>query len=176
MAWWSDSDKRLELKQKFNFKLFIDAFVFNAKSADRPKVSIEKKEYQLINHKYKYPGIVTWDSVNVTIVDFLNSESLDSKSIWELLKQSGYQVPDGSDGEVTGYELLTTPAKNLFASGTFKAQPVRIVTIDHNGDDVETWELYNPILTKVDWGNHEYGMDEAVEITLTIDYDYAKLV
>lgn len=178
MTWWNNtSDSGLQLKQKYNFKLFMDNFVYTAKSADRPKASIEVKSYQLINHNYKYPGIVTWDPINVTIVDFENigEGTFDTKTIWEALKASGYNVPDGSNGSIVEYPYLTTPAKNLFKSGTFKGQEVKIQTIDNDGKEIETWELYNPIISKIDWGSHEYGSDEGIEITLTIEYDYAKL-
>lgn len=178
MTWWSNaSDSGLQLKQRYNFKLYLESFVYTAKSADRPKASVEVKSYQLINHNYKYPGIVTWDPINVTIVDFENIEggTLNTKSIWEALGKSGYSPPDGTSGNLREYPYLTTPAKNLFGSETFKGQPVKIETIDNDGKAIETWELYNPIISKIDWGSHEYGSDEGIEISLTIEYDYAKL-
>ena len=37
----------------------------------------------------------------------------------------------------------------------------------------ERWRLYNPIVTKLNWGSLDYGADDAVEYSMSIKYDYA---
>jgi len=41
-------------------------------------------------------------------------------------------------------------------------------------DTVETWELINPIITNITWGDLDYGSDDLVECTLDIKYDWAE--
>ena len=42
-------------------------------------------------------------------------------------------------------------------------------------DSTETWELKNPIITRISWGELDYGDDGLVEYVLDIKYDYAIL-
>jgi len=39
----------------------------------------------------------------------------------------------------------------------------------------EQWELFNPIITEINWGSLAYGDEGLVEYSMTIDYDYAKM-
>lgn len=38
------------------------------------------------------------------------------------------------------------------------------------------WELYNPWITKIDWGDFDYASDEFIEISLTLKYQNAKYI
>ena len=38
----------------------------------------------------------------------------------------------------------------------------------------DVWTLYNPIITKIQWGDLDYGDDAMVECTLEIAYDWAE--
>ena len=197
MSWWGSDlggdGGSLELKQKFNFVLkFNSKTIITVKTADLPKANVETQEFKLINHYYKYPGVVKWDSISVTLVDTYvdggkpesQDEMIDAtRAAWELLKKSGYRPPridSDAIGTNPGYGDLTTPVKDFFRGRVFGGGDgadgkVELVKITHEGKDLETWELYNPIITKIDWGSVEYGAIEPVEVTLTIDYDYAVL-
>jgi hypothetical protein len=196
VSWWGTdlggAGKSLELKQKFNFKLkFNSKTIITVKTADLPKANVETQEFKLINHYYKYPGVVKWDAISVTVVDtfvpddksgFQDSMVDATRAAWELLKKSGYRPPkeDEAVGTNSGFADLTTPVKDFFRGRVFGGADgadgkVELVKIDHKGNDLDTWELYNPIITKIDWGSVEYGAIEPVEVTLTIDYDYAIL-
>ena len=39
---------------------------------------------------------------------------------------------------------------------------------------IERWELINPIITNISWGNLDYSSDDLVECTLDIKYDWAE--
>ena len=39
---------------------------------------------------------------------------------------------------------------------------------------IEQWELINPIITNISWGDLDYGSDDLVECTLDIKYDWAE--
>lgn len=43
-----------------------------------------------------------------------------------------------------------------------------------NARVIEQWELVNPIITNISWGDLDYGSDELVECTLSIMYDWAE--
>lgn len=40
---------------------------------------------------------------------------------------------------------------------------------------IEEWEIINPIITNISWGDLDYGSDELVECTIDIKYDWAEL-
>ena len=73
MTFWANS--KLEPKRKFRFRFStpssaqIEGFWWFAKSIDKPTYSVNGGEYQLINHKFKYPGIATWEDISITVVD-----------------------------------------------------------------------------------------------------------
>jgi hypothetical protein len=39
---------------------------------------------------------------------------------------------------------------------------------------IEEWEIINPIITNISWGDLDYGSDDLVECTLDIKYDWAE--
>ena len=39
---------------------------------------------------------------------------------------------------------------------------------------IEQWELINPIITNISWGDLDYSSDDFVEYTLDIKYDWAE--
>jgi hypothetical protein len=43
------------------------------------------------------------------------------------------------------------------------------------GDKVEEWTLVGAFINNADWGNMDWANDAAVEISLTLSYDYAIL-
>jgi hypothetical protein len=48
-----------------------------------------------------------------------------------------------------------------------------IIQINQNGDFVESWDLYNCFISSVNYGTLTYGGEEIVEISLTVQYDWA---
>ena len=44
-----------------------------------------------------------------------------------------------------------------------------------NATVIEEWEIINPIITNISWGDLDYGSDDLVECTLDIKYDWAEL-
>ena len=69
MAFWTSPD--LEPLRKFRFKIQMaeDTVMWWAKSVTQPSPDISISEYQLVNHKIKYPGVVTWNDIDITFVD-----------------------------------------------------------------------------------------------------------
>ena len=43
-----------------------------------------------------------------------------------------------------------------------------------NATVIEEWEIINPIITNISWGDLDYGSDDLVECTLDIKYDWAE--
>ena len=56
------------------------------KSCTLPSYEIGMSEYQLVNKKFKYPGMLVWNDVTITMVDAHNSMEL----LHRMLTLSGY--------------------------------------------------------------------------------------
>ena len=181
MAWWTNPN--IQLKQKNRFVMSIGEFLIpTVVSVDKPKIQVESKEYTMINHVYRYPGIAKWQPITVTFVDGsgqslvknekdkqaarIDVDNLDAaQMLYKILESSGYK----SKSSVSGVTSKSSMINNSFS------KTVRIEQIEPDGTTVsEGWRLHNPIFTDISWGNVSYSDDSAVEYSLTIAYDWAE--
>ena len=99
MAFWSSNT--LEPLRKFRFQIqFGNDVMWWAKSVTQPSPDVSMSEYQLINHRIKYPGIVTWNAIDITMVE-PNKDSKVGFGLFHKLKGSGdYTNPtnEATDG------------------------------------------------------------------------------
>tara|TARA_R110001592_G_C12602976_1_gene695991 strand:+ start:104 stop:517 length:414 start_codon:yes stop_codon:yes gene_type:complete len=133
-----------------------------AKSVTQPSPDVSMSEYQLINHKIKYPGIVTWNDIDITMVE-PNKDSKVGFKLFNELKGSGYYT-DPTNGATDGLK------KNVFSG-----EDILITKIDADGELVETWKLINPFIKAIKYGDLDYSSDDLLEIIITVAYDSATL-
>jgi hypothetical protein len=163
MAFWTDSG--LQPTRKYKFLLSSDgpgSSMGNwwwAKTVSKPSYEINQNSYQLGNHKFKYPGVLTWNDVEVTIADVGSK----TKDLYTNLNKMGYSIPTSNS---------TGIAKDR--PGTIKEVIIRQVS--DSGETVEEWTLYNVLITRLDFGNLSYEDDGLVELSFNLTYDYAKLI
>ena len=168
MTWWSNQE--VDPKRKNRFKVFIDSkLLVTAVSVTKPAVNIESKEYQMVNQMYNYPGIAKWDPISITFVDANGSNNVaneykTSDNLWNILTNSGYSSPVGN----------ASPGKSKMVSKSL-GNDARIVHITSDGEEIEKWTLHNPIITKLSWGELDYGDDGMVQYSMDIKYDWATL-
>ena len=179
--------------------------MFTVRSATKPTVDVDIKEFKLINHKFKFPGVVSWQPIKLTFVDMAGTNTLalgrhnfqnTAWSLWDLLLNSGYKIPTKAgrtsvgkhgmykhlsglriqqidptsrEGPTIGGTTREDVALSVSAAGgVLDQKPAKVHKI------VEEWELFNPVIKSISWGELSYGEDALVEYTLDIDYDYAK--
>jgi len=129
-----------------------------AKACNLPSFEIAMSEYQLVNHKFKYPGMLVWNDVTITLVDVGNK----AEEIITTLKLAGYGA---------GASCGSGISKGAFsAMGDF-----RIQLIKPNGSVAKQWRLDNWFYRSVRFGDLSYESDEFVTIELTLGYDFAEL-
>lgn len=69
MAFWTVQGG-LEPKLKDRFLVIINGSLsFTAKSVTKPTLTLENKEYKMINHHFKYPGLPKWNTIKITFID-----------------------------------------------------------------------------------------------------------
>ena len=149
----------------------VPAFV--VKTVSKPAFTVNPTEHKYFGHTFYYPGNVTWNPVEVKLVDPVDPDT--SKSLQTILYNSGYNPPD---------ERLEFSDDGIFTLS--KQQAVNalggIVTLQQLGTRnnkpnsiLETWDMHNPWIEKVTFGSLDYTSDNMVDIDLTIRYDYATL-
>ena len=185
MAWWTNPN--IQLKQKNRFVMSIGEFLIpTVVSVDKPKIQIEAKEYTMINHVYRYPGIAKWQPITVTFVDGSGNSKVDDNRFTSGAQTRSIAGIDSLDTAQQLYMILTksgyksgkTPsgeASKLGMKNSSLLNSVRIEQIEPDGKKVsEGWRLHNPIFTDISWGSLSYSDDTAVEYTITIAYDWAE--
>jgi len=163
MAFWSDQQSIIEPLRKFRF--MVNSNWYWVKSVTKPSFDITSNEYQLINHKFKYPGIVTWADIDITIVD--SKEFGNSKGLYNQLSKIGYNLGGSSDG--------ISKTKAIEAKVNKDDVNWQIQQLGADGVAIETWKLINPWIKSVKFGDLDYSSDDLVDITITISYDSATL-
>lgn len=162
MTFWDNIGKNaLDPKRNYRFRLKDGESTtwWWAKSVDKPSFDVSSNEYQLINHKFKFPGIVTWKPITIVVADI---EDVSNVLINEL-QDFGYSDPSGT--LMTGLEKVlddSTIANNLV-----------IEQLDSNGDPLETWKLKGAFISNLSFSKLDYSSDEISEITIEIAYDFA---
>ena len=215
MAFWTtlvDHDNEFQPKLADRFvvimggsgETFSQKIIFTVKSVTKPSIDIETKDFKLMNHKFKYPGIVTWQPIKITFVDmagsinekkpktptfenFIDSNTFlnkDSKKAFKndnfqntaavlafILYGSGYDTPGMTGGGNTG----TGKEKVNNILDSLRIQQLDVTpTADGKMRVVEEWQLFNPIIKSISWGDLAYGEDSLVEYSIDIDYDFAE--
>jgi len=140
-------------------------------SCDKPSYEVSTEEYKLTNHKFKYPGVTTWNDVTITVVDVDKT----AKGLYEALKHGGY-APTKSDKINDGMEKsnMSEMLKSI-GSEPSNAGSFQILQLDDEGTAIETWTLVNPFIKSTNFGSLDYSSDDLVKLELVISYDYAEL-
>ena len=193
--WWNSPDIELKVKSKFIVCIAGTFFLPNVKSVTKPSCEVDIKEYKMINHVFRYPGMVKWNPITITFVD-MNGNYNDNFDTAELLMQmlnnSGYNIPEEAThniGNVGTRRHLSAPEKsstiaNAFGTGLYSeadfsqaksgVQNIKITQLTPDGTINEEWTLVNPLIKGLKFGDLSYDSDDAVEYQLDVAYDYAK--
>ena len=166
MAFWSD--KSVEPKRKFRWLLYwtgVPQFVI--KSVKKPSYTVATTPHQFLNYEFNYPGRVTWEDIQITLVDPVQPDS--TKSLYKILENSGYVIP-------SNYQEAA--AATISKEGMIDAlgTEIKLSQLDAAGNQfIETWIVKNPLITSVDFDTLDYSSDELLNITVNIKYDYATI-
>tara|TARA_R110000824_G_scaffold134691_1_gene297686 strand:+ start:2831 stop:3385 length:555 start_codon:yes stop_codon:yes gene_type:complete len=171
MSFWADN--RVEPKRGFRFLMEIlppqgleKIASYVVKTAKKPTFQMDgTAEVKYLQHTFKYPGRITWQPVDITILDPASPDS--AAIMMNILSAAGYNAPDS---EANALESISKNKAVEQAMGT-----IYLRQIDAEGLDIEEWKLHNAFLTNVDFGSVGYDTDDLVEYTLTVDYDFATL-
>ena len=168
MSFWTDAT--LEPKRNYKFILSIPGTQgtgidnFLVKKVTKPEWEVTTTE-----HKFYYPGRTTWNEIQATVVDTVDSNTSATQAVMKILEASGYDLPV-APAQPRGWGTVSKKKAVTDALGD-----VKIRTIDSDGNTVDEWLLHNAFITKVAMGELSYDNEEISEVTLTFRYDYAQV-
>jgi hypothetical protein len=172
MAFWSaayNGADGKDPKRGFKFKIIMNGMsgeqiVWFAKKVSKPGFEVTETAHSFSDKEYYFPGRVKWQTVSMTLVDPVSPIDAVAQTN-RIIQDSGYTITEGPDQD------LVTMSKQK-ATGALGA--CQIVQLDSEGKDLETWNLHNPFIKNVKYGELSYESDDLVEIELEIRYDWAQ--
>jgi len=180
MAFWNLAT--VEPKRNFRYKVIfsgdlgqteatktnaIGQISMFASDVGKPSFSQEAATFQYLNHKFNYPGRITWDDITIKFTDAGGSAGiLDiAQMLMSAAAAAGYQIPEStSDLKTISKELANKQVGNL-----------EIHQLNAAGETIEHWNVYNAFFTTVKFTGLSYGNNELSTVDVTVKYDYAKL-
>lgn len=125
---------------------------FYARSSQQPGFEQNPVTIEHINAYFKVKGKTRWDDLTMSCYQF---ENLTAKQFWDYL-QEHQQVPGATDQYAPTYK-----------------HDLQIMILNPLGAPVGTWKLIGAFYSGVKWGEMDWGTDDAIQVDLTIAFDYA---
>ena len=169
--------RHLEPKRKFRWIATLGkgekVYKYVVKKVTKPEWTTTNKEHKMLGHTFNFPGPVTWNTVDVNFIDLAGQEGDITKGnaalfLQDAIHASGYTYPSSIGNATVG----VTKARAVTALGGLKVDQ-----LDSSGIVLETYSFKNPFIEKVNFGgDFDYDTDDFVDVTLTLRYDWAKIV
>lgn len=180
MAFWgtdlgrTDGDPKRKFRWRVSFgdenegtKVGDGTIIWFAKTVTKPEMTVGETEHKFLGHTFKYPGSVSWNDIELSLVDPVSPDA--ARQTLQILHSAGYRFPN--DDYLTGADALKTMSKG---NATKALKPFIIEQLNGDGEVTEKWELHNPFVVKVGFGDLDYTSDDLSEISMTIKYDWAE--
>lgn len=155
-------------KLKYRFRVLFENFGVSTPRTEltkqvmdftRPNVTFADIDLPVYNSTIKLAGKYTWDNVTCQLRD--DAAGNVSKLTGEQLQKQLDFMEQSSASSGIDYKFLTR--FEVLDGGNGANEPVVL----------ETWELYGCYLQGVNYNNMDYGLSEAVTISMTIRFDNA---
>lgn len=155
-------------KLKYRFRVYFENFGVSQPTTEltkqvmdftRPNISFADIDLPVYNSTIKLAGKYTWDNVTCQIRDDAGGNV--SRLTGEQLQKQLDFAEQSSSAAGIDYKFLTR--FEVLDGGNATNAPVVL----------ETWELYGCYLQAVNYNNMDYGLSEAVTVSLTIRFDNA---
>ena len=122
--------------------------VWKVQKFKRPSMKINSVPIDFMTDRNYVAGRYTWDEMEITFLDPIGPSTSQQLMEWVRLHAESLT---GRMGYKAGY------AKNIL-----------LKSLDPTGIEVEKWFLEQCMITGINFGDFDYGNDELINITLTI--------
>jgi len=170
MAFWKENS--VTPKRKFRFQVQFGStdssasdaaastIYWWAKTIKVPSYTVESVEHHYLDNRYNFPGRVTWEDCEMSLVDPSSPDAVDG--IMQLLALSGYKVKAETDAAETIGKIAASKKMDCIIS-----------LLDEAGTLIEKWTLNNCFIVGANLGDYDYASDDLREMSLTLKYDWA---
>ena len=155
-----------DLDGRFSYQSYL------AKDVTKPSYQVSSTPHKFLGNTYHYPGSVTWQPISANIINAVNPDG--NKLLYDALIKSGYLLPP------TQQEVYDNPSQ---APGTVNKDMavkalgnVVIQELNGLGGLVGEWTLQNAFITDAKFGDLSYENDNLINVSLTMQYDWAEYV
>ena len=169
MSWWSSA--KTEPYRQFRFKVTfgaIGANPYHVMKVDKPSFKVGEYSHKIYNHQFNFPGRLVWDPITITFVDTPNGVQ---KKISDMLEPAGYAGPAGGQNATDGLSKFS--ATSALGDVVIIQMAPSASTGPNTHTEGNQWTLKNAFVVDAKFGSLDYGSEDAVQVTLTIRYDYA---
>jgi hypothetical protein len=155
-------------KLKYRFRVFFENFGISKPtteltkqvvSATRPNLTFEEITIPVYNSTLKLAGRHSWADITIALRDDASGQI--ARLVGEQLQKQMDFVEMASASSGIDYKFLTKI--QILDGGNGAIQPIVL----------ETWELYGCYLKGANYGDLNYGTNEAATIEMSIAYDNA---
>lgn len=156
-------------QQSFRFILEVSGInIAFIKDVKRPSFMIEYVDRELLTYNIKFPKKLKWQPISFTVIETWDPNALSSVMgiLMNKVLSNSYTYPTDVIPEM--YRNLSK--KNLvndFGS-------INIKTLDPDGNIVDTWRVYNPMISKITPTQLQYSDDNLTNIAVELEYDWAE--
>ena len=145
-----------EPKLKNRFIMEIDGIpAYLIRAGNRPTINFETVELHHMNIVRYVKGKGQWQTLDITLYDPIVPSGAQAVMEWVRL----------------GHESVT--GRNGYSD--FYKKDVTFNVLGPVGDKIEEWTLKGAYIENANFGDMDFASSDAVEITLTLRYDYAIL-
>lgn len=156
-------------QQSFRFILQVSALdVAFIQDVKRPALSIDYKEYDYLGYQTKFPHKLKWEAVTFNVIESYDERMLGTvlSNLLQKFKTSAYEYPNSLNQ--TNFKNLSK--KNL----TDNFGSIIIRTINPDGEEIDSWKLWNPMISKITPSALKYSEDTLTNIGVEVVYDWAE--
>jgi hypothetical protein len=171
VAFWSDGKSSPKLSYQWNVTINNDSggHLINSwllRSFQKPSLEVAVSEYMNINDIGYKPGTISWKPIQISAIDGQDKMENTTQSLYQALKGAGYFKKSTA---------ILGPSTAIIKADASKAIGGLLVfsQIDDEGEVLETWTLWNPFISQVNFGQANYTSDELMIVNFTIQYDFA---
>ena len=147
---------RWEPKYSNRFIMYIaDIPSYLIKTAGRPSMTNGSVVLNHINVDRKLKGKSTWNDITITLYDPIVPSGAEATMTWVRLH---HESLTGRNGYSTDYK-----------------KDIDFYSLSGTGEKVEYWQLKGAYIKDASFGDMDWSTEGAVEISLTLAYDFAVL-
>lgn len=145
-----------EPKVAMRFIMYVDGIPsFIIKATDRPSIDQGEIVLDHINVERKLKGKSRWQDITMTLYDPI--------------------VPSGAQAVMEWVRLHHESVTGRDGYSDFYKKDLTLNSLGPIGDKVEEWTIKGAFIKSATFGNMDWSTEDAVNIELTISYDYAVL-